>query len=69
MTPVGICLIIFGIIVVGGVFGRYIYKKIHKIPTSCGEACGCHSSKDLVKAYNKKYHPKDKKCCCKNKTK
>ncbi len=63
MNAVEICLIIFAVIVVCSVLGSYIYKRIHKIPTGCSQECGCHSSKDLVKEYNKMYHPKNKKCC------
>ncbi len=36
------------------VIGRYIYKKVHHLPT--GECECCHSSnKNLVKEYHKKY--------------
>ena len=36
------------------IIGRYIYKKVHHLPT--GECECCHKgTKQLVKEYNKKY--------------
>ena len=39
----------------GFVLGRYIYKKVHHLPT--GECECCHkSTKQLLKEYHKQYH-------------
>lgn len=62
MSIVGICLIIFAIVVVFGVLGSYIYKRRHNIPT-CPD-CTCTSKKKMLKAYNKMYHKNDKKHSC-----
>ena len=37
------------------VIARYIYKKIHHLPTGECECCHSHKS-NLVKDYHKKYH-------------
>ena len=38
MGPIEISVIVISVLIVGDVFGTYIYKKIKKIPTS---DCGC----------------------------
>ena len=56
MEPIEIIVIIACILIVGGVFGNYIYKKITKQPT--GECACCKKTRSgsaLVKAYHKKY--------------
>lgn len=57
MEPIEIIVIAVTIVVVGGVIGSYIYKKVKKLPT--GECAYCHKKgDDLVRAYHKKYRSK-----------
>lgn len=59
MSPIAIITIIGAVLVVGGVLGTYIYRKIKHKPT--GECACCHSGgKDLIKEYRKKYGNKAK---------
>lgn len=56
MEPIEIIVIIACVLIVGGVIGNYIYRRIKKLPT--GECACCSNSKKgnrLVKAYKKKY--------------
>ena len=56
MEPIEIIVIIVCVLIVGGVLGSYIYRKITHKPT--GECAYCKSSKKgskLVKDYHKKY--------------
>ena len=56
MGPIEIIVIIFCVLVVGGVIANYIYKKAKKIPTGDCSCCKTVSSgSQLVKAYHKKY--------------
>ncbi len=49
-----IIVIVGAVSIVVGVLGRYIYKRVHKLPT--GEcACCQQKKKQLVKKYHKKY--------------
>lgn len=67
MTPIEIIVIIACVLIVGGVLGNYIYRKIKHLPT--GECACCQNKKGvnkLVKNYRDKY-PKDDNCCCKMK--
>ena len=60
MEPIEIIVIISCVLIVGGVIGSYIYKKVKKLPT--GSCAGCKkivSGSSLVKQYRKKY-PKEK---------
>ena len=59
MEPIEIIVIIACVLIVGGVIGRYIYRRINKLPT--GDCACCSNTKKgskLVKAYRRKY----KKC-------
>ncbi len=57
MQPIEIITIIVAIVIVGSVFGTYIYKKIKHLPT--GECSVCNNKgKNLQKMYNKKYNKK-----------
>lgn len=59
MSPIAIITIIGAVLVVGGVLGTYIYRKIKHKPT--GECACCHpEGKDLIKEYRKKYGNKAK---------
>lgn len=59
MEPIEIITILGGVLVVGGVIGRYVYRKVKKLPT--GECASCiDKNQSLFKAYYKKY-PKAKK--------
>ncbi len=65
MDIVEIIVIICCILIVGGVLGNYIYKKVKKLPT--GECSYCHSSSKkkqnkLLEDYRKKYGSKCKSC-------
>ena len=56
MHPIEIIVIIFCILVVGGFIGRFIYRKIKKLPV--GECAYCSNTKKgnkLIKEYYKKY--------------
>ena len=56
MEPIEIIVIIACTLIVGGVIGNYIYRKIKKLPT--GECSYCSKAKKgnkLIKAYRKKY--------------
>ena len=56
MEPIEIIVIIACVLIVGGVFGNYVYKKATKQPT--GECACCKKTRSgsaLVKAYHKKY--------------
>ena len=56
MEQIEIIVIIACILIVGGVIGNYIYKKVKKLPT--GECACCKKTRSgsaLVKAYHKKY--------------
>lgn len=56
MEPIEIVTIIGCVLIVGGVLGNYIYKKITKKPTGECSCCKTYSSgSKLVKAYHKKY--------------
>ena len=51
MEPIEIIVIIACILIVGGVMGNYIYKKVKKLPT--GECACCKKTRSgsaLVKA-------------------
>lgn len=58
LLAIEIILISFCIIVVGGVLSRYIYKRMHNLPTGC-DGCKCMSKEKMLKEFNKKYK-KDK---------
>lgn len=50
-----ILVVIAVIAFIGFLVGRYIYKKIHHLPT--GDCAYCHKgSKELVKQYHKTYN-------------
>ena len=50
-----ILVIAFTLAFLGFIIGRYIYKKIHHLPT--GDCQYCHKGKDeLLKEYHKLYH-------------
>ena len=57
-----ILTIILCILILGGIIGRYIYKKIKGLPT--GECACCKSSKTnrLLKEYRKKYGKQNCNC-------
>ncbi len=62
MEPIEIIVIITCVLIVGGVFGTYLYKKSTHQPT--GECSYCSHSKkgnQLVKDYHKKYKKIQKK--------
>jgi hypothetical protein len=59
MKPIEIIVIILCVLIVGGVLGRYIYRKVKKLPT--GECSYCSNTKKgskLLKEYRKKYKAK-----------
>ena len=57
MHPLERITIIACILIVGGVFGNYIYRKLKKLPT--GECTYCsHKNNNLVKEFRKKYPKK-----------
>lgn len=57
MEPIEIIVIVAAVSVVGGVVGRYIYRKVKKLPT--GECGSCYDkNQSLFKAYYKKYPKK-----------
>ncbi len=59
MEPIEIIVILFCILIVGGVLGNYIYRKIKHKPT--GECSYCKTSSAgsrLVRDYHKKYKKK-----------
>ena len=56
MEPIEIIVMIACILIVGGVIGNYIYKKVKKLPT--GECASCRKTKSgisLVDEYYKTY--------------
>ena len=62
MEPIEIIVIIACVLIVGGVIGNYIYRKVKKLPT--GECASCRKTKSgisLVDEYHKAYC-KNKKC-------
>lgn len=59
MQPIEIIVIVACVLIVGGVFGNYLYKKFKHLPT--GEcSCCSHSKKgnQLVKMYHRQYGKK-----------
>ena len=59
MEPIEIVVIIACVLIVGGVIGNYIYRRIKKLPT--GECSYCSNTKKgskLLKEYRKKYKAK-----------
>lgn len=61
MEPIEIIVIIACILIVGGVLGNYIYKKItHKPTGDCGYCKTHNKGAKLVKDYHKKYGKKSK---------
>ena len=62
MEPIEIIVIIACVLIVGGVIGNYIYRKVKKLPT--GECASCRKTKSgisLVDEYHKAYC-QTKKC-------
>jgi hypothetical protein len=62
MEPIEIIVIIACVLIVGGVLGNYIYRKVKKLPT--GECASCRKTKSgisLVDEYHKAYC-QTKKC-------
>ncbi len=55
LVTVGVILLVVAYF--GFLIGRYIYKRVHHIPT--GDCASCYGKKNsLVKMYHKKYSKK-----------
>ena len=49
-----ILCIVFSLSLIGTLVGRYVYKRMHDLPT--GDCACCHkNTKKLLKKYHKKY--------------
>ena len=49
-----VLVITISVLLVGFLLGRYIYRKVHHLPT--GDCACCHTSKEkMLKKYHKKY--------------
>ena len=59
LTIIG-CIAFIGVLI-----GRYIYRRIKKLPTGECASCGTTKKNRLLKEYRKKYGKQ--KCCCDNK--
>ena len=67
MKPIEIIVIILCILIVGGVIGRYIYRKAKKLPT--GECACCSKTKkksNITEMYYKSYPKNYGNSCCVN---
>ncbi|MCI5745693.1 MAG: hypothetical protein MR270_05360 [Erysipelotrichaceae bacterium] len=62
MKPIEIIVIISCVLIVGGVFFNYVYRKIKHKPTGECAYCKSHSNGiKLVEDYHNKYHKSIKK--------
>ena len=59
MEPIDIVILVLAILIVGYVIGKYIYKKIKKMPTGECAYCAIKSEKTIKKI--RKALKKDKK--------
>ncbi len=67
MKPIEIIVIILCVLIVGGVIGRYIYRKVKKLPT--GDCACCSKTKkksNITEMYYKSYPKNDGNSCCVN---
>ncbi len=62
MHPIEIIVIVCSIAIVGGVIGRYIYRRVKKLPTGECAYCGTSKKNRLLKDYHKVYGAS--KCDC-----
>lgn len=51
---VAILCIVFSLTLIGTLVGRYVYKRMHGLPTGDCEACHINTKK-LLKKYHKKH--------------